>query len=76
MMSRGKIEKARCHSANVAAVQASSFGIPVWITEFNSNIAAKHKDGEAAAARGTWRARKAILALRMTQETRSRYIKL
>ncbi len=35
---QGNIERAGCNSANVAAIHAS-FHRPVWITEFNSNIA-------------------------------------
>ncbi len=44
---QGNIEKARCNAANVAAIHAS-FGPPVWITEFNSNIAARDNDDTEA----------------------------
>jgi Glycosyl hydrolase catalytic core len=47
--SQGNFEKAGCRSANVAQIHAA-FGRPVWITEFNSNEAAKNGDGAAAAA--------------------------
>ena len=46
---QGDMEKAKCQSANAAAIHAS-FGLPVWITEYNSNIAAKNADDAAGAA--------------------------
>ncbi len=49
--SQGNMEKAGCSDgANAVAIHAS-FGRPVWITEFNSNTAAKNNDDAAAA---TW----------------------
>lgn len=46
---QGNIEKAGCSATNVAAMHAS-FGLPVWITEFNSNTAARNNDEAAASA--------------------------
>jgi len=46
--SQGDMEHAGCGGTNVAAAHAS-FGLPVWITEFNSDIAAKADDESAAA---------------------------
>lgn len=45
----GNMENAGCQGANVAAIHAA-FGLPVWITEFNSQSAAISVDPAAAAA--------------------------
>jgi hypothetical protein len=47
--SQGNFESAGCAGANVAAIHAA-FGLPVWITEFNSDTAAGSGDPTAAAA--------------------------
>jgi hypothetical protein len=44
----GNMEHAGCGGVNVVAMHAS-FGLPVWITEFNSNTAAEVNDEQAAA---------------------------
>jgi len=46
---QGNVEHAGCNGANVAAIHAS-FGLPVWITEFNSNTAAQNNDPAAESA--------------------------
>jgi len=46
---QGNVEHAGCNGANVAAIHAS-FGLPVWITEFNSDTAAKTNDQAGAAS--------------------------
>lgn len=46
--SQGDIEKAGCRGSNVTKI-LSTFGKPVWITEFNSNTAAQKADANAAA---------------------------
>jgi hypothetical protein len=46
---QGSFEQAGCNKANVAEIHAS-FGLPVWITEFNSDIGAKANDQPASAA--------------------------
>jgi hypothetical protein len=46
--SQGDIEKAGCSATNVAEIHAS-FGVPVWITEYNSDSAAVNDDRPGAA---------------------------
>jgi hypothetical protein len=46
--SQGDLERAGCRKANVAKIHAA-FGKPIWITEFNSNTAAKNNDPARAA---------------------------
>lgn len=46
--SQGTLERVYCNSANIAAIHAS-FGKPIWITEFNSDSAAKSENPEEMA---------------------------
>jgi hypothetical protein len=45
---QGDIERAGCRNANIAAIHAG-FGKPIWITEFNSDLAAETNDPTKAA---------------------------
>jgi hypothetical protein len=47
--SQGNLEHAGCSNANVAEIHAA-FGVPVWLTEFNSNVAAKDANQADAAS--------------------------